>query len=129
MKKLILLMAFCFSFLSLWGQDNVQYKSVDVDEFAEFIKNPNVILLDVRSAAEHAEGHIPGTKYNINVLEDTFTDIALEKLSKESPIALYCRSGNRSKTAAKILSSKGYQVIELSTGYKGWAAAKQNEDK
>ena len=38
-------------------------------------------------------------------------------------VALYCRSGNRSKTAARILADKGYEVIELGTGFRGWVAA------
>ena len=44
-------------------------------------------------------------------------------LPKDKPVALYCRSGNRSKNAARILAEKGYQVLELGTGFRGWAAA------
>ena len=49
--------------------------------------------------------------------------LAAETLSKDKPVALYCRSGNRSKKAARILAEKGYQVVELETGFRGWAAA------
>ena len=34
-----------------------------------------------------------------------------------------CRSGNRSKNAARILAEKGYEVVELGTGFRGWSAA------
>ena len=111
-----------FSFFGLFSQTN-KFKTVDVNEFEKFIADTNVVLLDVRTAAEHAEGFIPGTHFNIDVLEDTYTKAATETLSKGKPVALYCRSGNRSKNAARILAEKGYQVVELGTGFRGWVAA------
>ncbi len=111
-----------FSFFGLCGQTN-KFKTVDVVEFAKAITDTSYIVLDVRTAEEHAEGHIPGTHFNIDVLKDSYTEIALKTLPKDKPIALYCRSGNRSKNAARILSEKGYQVLELGTGFKGWAAS------
>ena len=114
-----------FSFFGLFGQDN-KFKTVDVSEFEKFIADTvKVTVLDVRTAAEHAEGYIPGTDFNIDVLQDTFTKIAVEKLPKDKPVALYCRSGNRSKNASRILSEKGYVVVELGTGFRGWAAAEK----
>ena len=111
-----------FSFFGLFGQTN-KFKTVDVNEFEKFIADTAVVLLDVRTAAEHADGYIPGTHYNIDVLESTYTKTATEALPKDKPVALYCRSGNRSKNAARILSEKGYQVVELGTGFRGWVAA------
>lgn len=98
------------------------FKSLSVEEFEEAIQDENVIRLDVRSADEYAEGHIEGTK-NIDVLQSTFKKIATETLPKDKTIALYCRSGKRSKTAAGMLSKLGYNVIELSTGFNGWTEA------
>ena len=111
-----------FSLFGLFGQTN-DFKIVDANEFAKYIQDKNVTVLDVRTPAEHAEGYIPGTDFNIDVLEDSYTKIATEKLPKDKPVALYCRSGNRSKKAAKILADKGYKVVELGTGFRGWVAA------
>ena len=111
-----------FSFFGLFGQTN-KFKTVDVNEFEKFIADTAVVLLDVRTAAEHAEGYIPGTHFNMDVLEGTYTKTATETLPKDRPVALYCRSGNRSKNAARILSERGYQVVELGTGFRGWVAA------
>ena len=111
-----------FSFFGLFGQTN-KFKTVDVNEFEKFIADTTVVLLDVRTPAEHAEGLIPGTHFNIDVLEDTYTKAATETLPKDKPVALYCRSGNRSKNAARILAEKGYQVVELGTGFRGCVAA------
>ena len=111
-----------FSLFNLFGQTN-NFKTVGVTEFEKFIADTTVTILDVRTAAEHAEGFIPGTNYNIDVLNGIFEKVATETLSKDKPIALYCRSGNRSKSAARILADKGYQVVELGTGFRGWQAA------
>ena len=122
MKRITLTLIMGFSFFGLFGQTS-KFKTVDVKEFEKFISDTTVSILDVRTPAEHAEGFIPGTHFNIDVLEDTYTKIATETLSKDKPVALYCRSGNRSKKAARILAEKGYQVVELGTGFRGWAAA------
>lgn len=122
MKRLLLTLIMGFSFFGLFGQTN-NFKIVDAHEFDKFIKDTTVTVVDVRTAAEHAEGYIPGTDFNIDVLEDTYTKIATETLPKDKPVALYCRSGNRSKTAARILADKGYEVVELGTGFRGWVAA------
>ena len=122
MKRIILTLIIGFSFFGLFGHTN-DFKIVDADKFAKFIQENDVTVLDVRTPAEHAEGYIPGTDFNIDVLDDSYTRIATGKLPKEKPVALYCRSGNRSKKAARILVDKGYEVVELGTGFRGWVAA------
>ena len=124
MRKILLTLIMGFSFFGLFGQTD-KFKTVDVKEFAEFIQNPDVVVLDVRTPAENAQGFIPGTHYNIDVLAGSYTKIALEKLPKDKPVALYCRSGNRSKNAARILSENGYDVVELGSGFRGWVAEGQ----
>ena len=111
-----------FSFFGLFGQTD-KFKTVDVAEFAKAVADTAYVVLDVRTPAEHAEGHIPGTHFNIDVLDDSYTETALKTLPKDKPVALYCRSGNRSKNAARILAEKGYQVLELGTGFRGWVAS------
>lgn len=111
-----------FSFFGLFAQ-TAKFKTVDVTGFAKAVADTSYVVLDVRTQAEHAEGHIPGTHFNIDVLEDSFTETSLKKLSKDKPVALYCRSGNRSKNAARILAENGYEVLELGTGFRGWVAA------
>lgn len=111
-----------FSFFGLFGQTS-KFKTVGVTEFSKAVADTSYVVLDVRTQAEHAEGHIPGTHFNIDVLEDSFTETSLKKLSKDKPVALYCRSGNRSKNAARILAENGYEVLELGTGFRGWVAA------
>lgn len=79
----------------------------------------NIVRLDVRTAGEHAMGHIPGS-LNIDVMSSSFQQQAQAQLPKDKTIALYCQSGNRSKQAVRILDKMGYKIIELSTGFMGW---------
>ena len=81
--------------------------------------------LDVRTLAEYSEGHIAKT-ININVLDDSFATMADSLLQKDKPVALYCRSGKRSRKAAKILSKKGYKVFDLYKGFNAWQDAGKN---
>lgn len=98
------------------------FKSIDVDEFEKFIADSTIVRLDVRTSEEYNDGHIAGT-INIDVLKDDFESKALATLPKDKTIALYCRSGRRSKNAANILTKNGYKVVELSTGFNGWIGA------
>lgn len=130
MKKLFYPIVACLMSVSCQGQKSGQqermpeeFRSVSVDEFAQVIADTNVVVLDVRTLDEHVAGHIAGTTLHIDVLKPDFDSLAVANIRENSTIALYCRSGNRSKRAASILAGKGYQVIELSTGYNGWVQA------
>ncbi|MBR5148131.1 MAG: rhodanese-like domain-containing protein [Bacteroidaceae bacterium] len=100
-----------------------KFQSVSVDEFAQVIADTNVVVLDVRTQEEHVAGHIAGTTLHIDVLKADFDSLAVANIKEKSTVALYCRSGNRSKRAASTLAGKGFQVIELATGYNGWVQA------
>jgi rhodanese-related sulfurtransferase len=122
MRRISLILIMGFSFLNLFGQDN-KFKILTVNEFSVFISDPEVTVVDVRTAEEHAAGYIPGTDFNIDVLEDGYEAEVVAKLPKDKPVAVYCRSGNRSKKAARILSENGYEVVELGSGFNGWASS------
>ena len=107
MRKLLLTMlSILFGFASGNAQ-NQNFRTLDVSDFETAIANDDIVRLDVRTAEEYAEGHISGA-INIDVLKDDFLKRTSE-LPKDKDIALYCRSGNRSKKAAKMLSDNGYR--------------------
>ena len=93
--------------------------SLSVEAFADSISVQGVQLVDVRTPDEYNAGNIPGS-VNINVMTGHFADEAAAVLDKECTVAVYCRSGNRSKNAAKMLSMMGYNVLELDKGYNAW---------
>lgn len=99
------------------GNDGIV--SVPASAFEKEIKADSVQLLDVRTPEEYADGHIDGA-VNINVQSDDFRDMAVRKLSKDSTVLVYCRSGRRSLTAAEILTELGYKVINLKGGIIEW---------
>lgn len=117
----------CLLLVSLFScqQKGETFKSLSVGEFARLIAQPEMQLVDVRTVAEYSEAHIPGS-ININVLDETFEAVADSMLQAEKPVALYCRSGKRSKKAAAILSKKGYTVYELDKGFNGWQEARKS---
>lgn len=96
------------------------FNSITPEELSNLISSSSVVLVDVRTQEEYESGHIPNTEYNIDVKGEFFLDKANSLLDKDTPVALYCRSGNRSKTAADILVKDGYTVYELATGFNGW---------
>lgn len=99
------------------------FVSLSVDKYEKAISDTaNVIRLDVRTEEEFKEGHIANA-INIDVLKSDFESKATATLPKSKTIAINCRSGKRSKNAAKILVKNGYKVIELDSGYNGWVAA------
>ncbi len=116
------LLASIFNFLGCAGETASDSQSVGVDEFEKLIAGKNVLCLDVRTAAEYEEGHITGA-LNIDVQRDDFDDLAEALLPKDMLIAVYCRSGRRSKTAVSRLTAMGYRATDLSTGFTGWTEA------
>lgn len=98
------------------------FNSVNVDEFEKVITDKNITILDVRTTEEYAEGHI-ALAMNIDVKQPDFESKAKASLDKSKTIAVYCRSGNRSKKACDILTADGYKVVELSNGMMGWQSA------
>ena len=94
------------------------FKSVDIKEFKIEIAKSDVQLVDVRTTQEYSEGHIPGAM-NIDVNAVDFEE-KIKVLDKKENVAIYCRSGRRSKMAANKLAAAGYKVIELNTGFLSW---------
>jgi len=78
----------------------------------------NIILLDVRTKGEYDSGHI---KDSMLIPVDNLKEEAESKLKdKDTPVFVYCRSGNRSTTAAKILVDLGYKNVYNLGGINKW---------
>ena len=99
-----------------------EINKIDANEFEKIIQDKNVQLVDVRTPEEYAEGHIKGAA-NINFKKRTFPDY-INVIDKDKPVAVYCRSANRSGKAALIMQSEGFKKIyDLDGGIKAWKAA------
>ncbi len=100
--------------------DSISYQQVPAEEAANIMQSEtNYIILDVRTAEEFADGHIPGA---INIPNETIGTETIEQLpDKEQLILVYCRSGNRSKQAAEKLVNLGYTNIVEFGGINDWS--------
>lgn len=131
MKKIMLpLLLFALMAVSSCVQCSVShiggnFRRADVAGFKEFIANPDVQIVDVRTAAEYNAGHIPGS-INIDVLKG-HEELAT-MLDPERPVALYCRSGRRSETAGRVLEKVFFRnVVDLEGGYNEWIKSSEKQ--
>lgn len=77
-----------------------------------------IILLDVRTPQEYRRKHIPNS---ILIPVTVLADEAVNKIpDKNTEIIVYCRTGNRSASAVKILTDLGYTNIHDLGGINGW---------
>ena len=95
--------------------------NLDATQFSQKITDQKVVILDVRTAPEFIEGHIPNA-INIDVLSDYFT-ADISALDKTLEYAIYCRSGKRSVDAATAMEEIGFSTSNLTGGIISWAEA------
>ena len=85
-------------------------------------RDGSVILLDVRNPPEVARGRIDGF---INIPLDSLRK-RIGELDKSKPVYVHCHSGMRSYIAARILTQNGFDVYNLSGGYRLYNAVRNN---
>ena len=85
-----------------------------IEDLASIIKNKNVTLLDTRTPAEFARGHIEGFK---NIPVDDLRERLFE-VEKGKPVYVICQSGLRSYIACRILSGNGFDAYNFSGGFR-----------
>jgi rhodanese-related sulfurtransferase len=87
------------------------------DRAAELIRDSGATAVDVRTPEEHEAGHIAGdTPIPFDQLKDRAGD-----LDTETPLVLYCRSGDRSGAAVQALRASGYDAYSIDGGLLAWA--------
>lgn len=119
MKILILTMMLLGATLFTQAQQEERIHILEVTTFKDSIVQPKVQLIDVRTPEEFKAGHIENA-INIDFFSEQF-NMDFEKLDKDKPVYIYCKSGNRSGQAAKKLSDMGFEMIyDLKGGFLGW---------
>ncbi len=101
------------------GENEASYRQISQEEAKEMMDTQEVIILDVREQEEYDSGHIPdAVLLPVGTIdEDTAAAVIPEK---DSTVLVYCRSGNRSKTASAALAELGYTEIYEFGGIKTW---------
>ena len=118
----VLLMLFisvgCNSKPPLNEQEKSAIHVVKPTEFKE--KSKNQVIIDIRTPQEFSQGHIEGA-INLNYFDHSFTH-QIGKYDKSKPIFLYCRSGNRTSSAAAKIAKLGFEeVYDLQGGIMSWS--------
>ena len=108
------------------GYENANISHV-YQHWSQADKSPMPFLfLDVRTPEEFGAGHIPGA---INISLQTLPE-RLNELPKDKQLYVYCRSGNRSTKASKLLADAGFKHVEnFKDSMNGWLAAKYPVEK
>ncbi|MCD9899455.1 rhodanese-like domain-containing protein [Streptomyces sp. MT29] len=81
---------------------------------------PDAVLLDVREKPEWIAGHAPGAVHA--PLSKLVAGSDLPPGASGRPLVVICRSGHRSQQAAKLLTRRGEQAVDVKGGMNAWAA-------
>lgn len=113
-KSIALLIGLLVALSACSGGNSAAVTNLNVTDFANTIASEDVIIIDVRTPREFVTGHIANA-INIDAESGNFTT-EIESLDKTKTYAVYCRSGNRSGTATKIMADAGFKKIYNMTG-------------
>ncbi len=100
------------------GSGSARYSRITASEAKALMEGEDVVIVDVRTAAEFSAGHIP---HSINIPVESISSVppaALEDL--DATILVYCRSGSRSAQAARRLLKLGYTAVHDFGGIISW---------
>ncbi len=105
-----------FSYTKGWILADFEFITAKQAELL-IVEDKNVTLLDVRTVDEFKEGHISGaTLIPLSKLEANIDKL---KDAKHTQIIVYCRSGNRSVAASRILRAQGFTPLNVKHGMIG----------
>ncbi|HRX09568.1 MAG TPA: rhodanese-like domain-containing protein [Candidatus Limiplasma sp.] len=101
------------------GEDTAVYHKISAEEAKTVMDSEeNIIVLDVREQSEYDTGHIPNA--TLLPVGEIAAKAATVLPDKSQKILVYCRSGNRSRTAANELVSQGYTQVYDFGGIIDW---------
>jgi rhodanese-related sulfurtransferase len=98
------------------------YKALTPAGLTQLVNRNNALLIDVSSIQDYEKGHVPGARHvAMSQFDPESKDLAK---ARELPIAIYCKSGQTSATAAKRLKKAGFSdVYTLEGGLRSWMEA------
>lgn len=121
MKRMLPLLISLLLLLTGCGGNSadVSYQQITQEEAKEMMDSQEVIILDVREQGEYDSGHILGAVLlPVGTIDETTAAEVIPE--KDSTVLVYCRSGNRSKTASSTLAELGYTNIYEFGGINTW---------
>ena len=120
MKRILPLLVFLALLTGCGGNTaDGAYRQITQEKAKEMMDTQEVIILDVREQSEYDSGHIPGAVLlPVGTIDEATAAAAIP--AKDSTVLVYCRSGNRSKTAASALAELGYTNLYEFGGINTW---------
>jgi rhodanese-related sulfurtransferase len=102
------------------------YQNITNSELKNLIKQPNTIVIDVRTAKEIAEGYITGTKEFADINNAGEFAKTIQRIDKSKNYVVYCRSGARSAKACSLMEMTGFKgtLYNLALGFSQWNGEK-----
>ncbi|HAP36382.1 MAG TPA: rhodanese-like domain-containing protein [Bacteroidetes bacterium] len=92
------------------------------DAYSQLQNDTSIVLLDVRTLEEHIGERIGNTPLiPVHELEQRIHEL---DVYKDRTIIVYCRSGNRSGSATKLLREKGFHALNMLGGIRQWKTEK-----
>jgi phage shock protein E len=127
MRRMIVLLAtFALAVAACGGTDVIGVETVSPSKAAEVVADApaDLVVLDIRTPEEYAAGTIEGS-VNMDFYAADFAD-QLAALDRDATYVLFCRSGNRSATAAQMMRDLDFaEVYEINGGIVAWSQAGQ----
>ena len=109
---------------SAGAQSEDAYQKITAEQAKQMIDQGGVIVVDVRTAEEYEQAHIPGALLVEN--ETSGNDMPAALPDKQAALIVYCRTGVRSKQAADKLVALGYQHVYDMGGIVDWHFATES---
>ena len=95
------------------------YQQITQEVAKRMMDTQEVVILDVREQHEYDSGHIPGAVLlPVGTISEDTTAAVIDEL--DTVVLVYCRSGNRSKTASQALADLGYTNVYEFGGINDW---------
>ena len=121
MRIFVLILAILMIFTGCGGPTTVEnnYQQISQEKAKEMMDTQSVLIIDVREPNEFDAGHIPGAVLlPVGTITKDTAAAAIPEL--DTVVLVYCRSGNRSKTASQALADLGYTNIYEFGGINTW---------
>lgn len=95
-------------------------KNLPPAQFSSLLDSGKYTLIDIRTPEEFSAGHLAGALQNDFYQTAQFSKF-LDQLDKNAEYLIYCRTGNRSSKALKIIQEKGFKnALDLAGGIVAW---------
>ena len=124
LPRLALFLTVALTVVACGADTSTDHELIDADAAYDLTQFPpeGLVVLDIRTPEEFAEGHIEDALM-IDFYDEDFSE-QLDALDKSVPYLVYCRSGNRSAQSVSTFEGLGFaEIYELDGGIVAWAGA------